>query len=256
MRLRASILLAVLVVLCTPAQGHAEPGALPLEKTSSLPGATAASVSSKPSLFCSQNEWPMSTTASGLASSRLCLFNYVSIEEKAAEFRQAQIRAHERLLWRQARERRERAAQRRAERRAAEARLAKYVSESEATVPRIAPRAVKATVEAGNAIATTPYVWGGGHGSFESSGYDCSGAVSYALHGGGLLEAPLDSSGLSAWGEPGPGKWITVYANSGHAWMTIAGLTFDTSGGGDGPRWHPSMVNSPEGYAVRHPAGY
>ncbi len=85
----------------------------------------------------------------------------------------------------------------------------------------------------------TPYIWGGGHGSFESSGYDCSGAVSYALHGGGLLESPLDSTGLETWGEAGPGKWITVYANAEHAWMIIGGLAFDTVGG-PGPRWHPA----------------
>ena len=106
-----------------------------------------------------------------------------------------------------------------------------------------------------DAIATTPYIWGGGHGSFESSGYDCSGAVSYALHGGGFLESPLDSTGLETWGEPGPGKWITVYANAEHAWMMIAGLAFDTVGG-PGPRWHSSPVDSPEGFIARHPPGY
>ncbi len=132
---------------------------------------------------------------------------------------------------------------------------AQYISESQASVPSSAPPAVQAAIEAANAIATTPYVWGGGHGSFESSGYDCSGAVSYALHGGGLLESPLDSTGLSTWGEAGAGQWITVYANSGHAWMIIAGLAFDTSGGA-GPRWHPEPVNSPEGFIARHPPGY
>ena len=115
---------------------------------------------------------------------------------------------------------------------------ADFISESQASIPAAAPPEVKAAIEAANAIATTPYLWGGGHGSFESSGYDCSGAVSYALHGGGFLESPLDSTGLSTWGEPGAGQWITVYGNPGHAWMTIAGLAFDTSGGA-GPRWHP-----------------
>ena len=110
-------------------------------------------------------------------------------------------------------------------------------------------------IDAANAIATTPYIWGGGHGSFESSGYDCSGAVSYALHGGGFLESPLDSTGLETWGEPGAGQWITVYANSGHAWMIIAGLAFDTVGG-PGPRWHRTPVDSPEGFIARHPPGY
>jgi peptidoglycan hydrolase CwlO-like protein len=129
-----------------------------------------------------------------------------------------------------------------------------FISESEASAPEAAPEQVKGAIAAANAIAMTPYIWGGGHGSFESSGYDCSGAVSYALHGGGLLEAPLDSTGLETWGEAGPGKWITVYANAEHAWMIIAGLAFDTVGG-PGPRWHSSPVDSPEGFIVRHPPG-
>jgi len=132
---------------------------------------------------------------------------------------------------------------------------AEFISESQASVPASAPPAVKAAIEAANAIATTPYLWGGGHGSFESSGYDCSGAVSYALHGGGFLESPLDSTGLTTWGEPGAGQWITVYGNSGHAWMLIAGLAFDTSGGA-GPRWHSSPVYTAEGFIARHPPGY
>jgi peptidoglycan hydrolase CwlO-like protein len=130
-----------------------------------------------------------------------------------------------------------------------------FISESEASAPASAPSAIQAAISAANAIATTPYIWGGGHGSFESSGYDCSGAVSYALHGGGFLESPLDSTGLETWGEPGPGKWITVYANAEHAWMMIAGLAFDTVGG-PGPRWHSSPVDSPEGFIARHPPGY
>ncbi|HWC09114.1 MAG TPA: hypothetical protein VG458_08680 [Solirubrobacterales bacterium] len=130
-----------------------------------------------------------------------------------------------------------------------------FINESEASAPANAPEAVKAAIAAANAIASTPYVWGGGHGSFESSGYDCSGAVSYALHGGGFLESPLDSTGLESWGEPGAGKWITVYANAGHTWMIIAGLAFDTVGG-PGPRWHSSPTSSTEGFVVRHPPGY
>jgi peptidoglycan hydrolase CwlO-like protein len=132
---------------------------------------------------------------------------------------------------------------------------AEYISESQASVPSSAPPAVQAAIEAANSIATTPYIWGGGHGSFESSGYDCSGAVSFALHGGGFLESPLDSTGLETWGDPGPGQWITVYANAEHAWMIIAGLAFDTVGG-PGPRWHPELVDSPEGFIARHPSGY
>jgi len=132
---------------------------------------------------------------------------------------------------------------------------AEYISESQASVPSSAPPAVGAAIEAANSIATTPYIWGGGHGSFESSGYDCSGAVSFALHGGAFLESPLDSTGLETWGDPGPGQWITVYANAEHAWMIIAGLAFDTVGG-PGPRWHPELVDSPEGFIARHPSGY
>jgi peptidoglycan hydrolase CwlO-like protein len=132
---------------------------------------------------------------------------------------------------------------------------AHFISESQASVPSAAPPAVAAAIEAANSIASTPYIWGGGHGSFESSGYDCSGAVSFALHGGGFLSSPLDSTGLSTWGAPGAGHWVTVYANAGHAWMIIAGLAFDTSGGA-GPRWHPSPVSSTEGFIARHPPGY
>ncbi|HTR75804.1 MAG TPA: hypothetical protein VMH33_11190 [Solirubrobacterales bacterium] len=129
-----------------------------------------------------------------------------------------------------------------------------FISESEASASESAPEQVKGVVAAANAIAMTPYIWGGGHASFESSGYDCSGAVSYALHGGGLLESPLDSTGLETWGEAGPGKWITVYANAEHAWMVVGGLAFDTVGG-PGPRWHESWVDSPEGFIARHPPG-
>lgn len=130
-----------------------------------------------------------------------------------------------------------------------------FISPNQASVPAAAPPAVKATIEAANAIASTPYLWGGGHGSFESSGYDCSGAISYALHGGGFLSSPLDSTGLTTWGAPGAGRWITVYGNAGHAWVLIAGLAFDTSGGA-GPRWHPSPPSSTAGFIARHPPGY
>lgn len=125
----------------------------------------------------------------------------------------------------------------------------------QAIPPPNAPEPVKAAIAAANSIAHLPYIWGGGHGTFESPGYDCSGAVSYALHGGGLLSSPLDSTGLTFWGEPGEGGWITVYAHGGHAYMVIAGLRFDTSGtGGSGPRWHEDM-RSPAGFIPRHPAG-
>ncbi len=132
---------------------------------------------------------------------------------------------------------------------------ANFISESEASAPASAPAAVRAAIAAANSIATTPYIWGGGHASFESPGYDCSGAVSFALHGGGFLSSPLDSTGLETWGDPGPGRWITVYANAEHAWMTIAGLAFDTVGG-PGPRWHPALVDNPADFIARHPPGY
>ena len=126
----------------------------------------------------------------------------------------------------------------------------------EAIPPPNAPLAVRAAIDAANDINDLPYVWGGGHGSFESSGYDCSGAVSYALHGGGFLDSPLDSSGFMVWGEPGGGSWITVYAYSGHAYAVIAGLRWDTSmTGGNGPRWSTEM-RSPSGFVARHPSGY
>jgi hypothetical protein len=126
-----------------------------------------------------------------------------------------------------------------------------------AVAPIDAPPAVKQVIRAANRIRAKPYVWGGGHGSWEARGYDCSGAVSYALHGGGLLDTPLVSGSMMRWEQPGPGSWITVYANAGHAYAVIAGLRWDTSGNlrGTGPRWHPE-TEARAGFAVRHPAGY
>ena len=110
-------------------------------------------------------------------------------------------------------------------------------------------------IAAADEIATRPYVYGGGHGSFESDGYDCSGSVSYALHGGGLLSSPEDSSALESYGEPGPGRYITIYADAEHAWMTIDGRRFDTVALQEsGSRWSDSMTST-GGYVVRHPAG-
>jgi peptidoglycan hydrolase CwlO-like protein len=126
-------------------------------------------------------------------------------------------------------------------------------SDGTATAPADAPQAVKNAIAAANAISDMPYVYGGGHGSFESSGYDCSGSVSYALHGGGLLSSPLDSTAFMTWGAPGPGNWITVYASPGHAYVVIAGLRFDTSGGA-GPRWQGPR--DPVGFVAVHPPGY
>jgi peptidoglycan hydrolase-like protein with peptidoglycan-binding domain len=124
-----------------------------------------------------------------------------------------------------------------------------------ATAPADAPQEVKDAIAAANKITDTPYKYGGGHGSFEDDGYDCSGAVSYALHGADLLDEPMDSSGLMSWGESGEGQWITVYAKGSHAFVVIAGARFDTSGKGEeGPRWRKEDA-SLDGYAVRHPEG-
>jgi hypothetical protein len=122
-----------------------------------------------------------------------------------------------------------------------------------AVAPSNAPRRVVRVIAAANRIAKgKPYCYGGGHGSFKSRCYDCSGSVSYALHGGRLISHPLDSSGLMRWGKGSRGRWITVYANSGHAYMKVAGLRFDTSmTAGAGPGWSKEMRSS-RGYSKRH----
>jgi len=229
MRLRSCVGLAVLAMLVMPSVTRASCGPI---------GPPA----------------PLTPTI-GVASTGFCSLEAQPLEQMVNRFHRITA-ARQRLRHReQERRRRERAARRRAKLRAAAERQAAFVSGSQVDAPNLAPTAVKDSIEAANSIATTPYVWGGGHGSFESSGYDCSGAVSYALHGGGFLESPLDSTGLETWGEPGPGRWITVYANAEHAWMVIDGIAFDTVGG-PGPRWHDPWVDSPEGFVVRHPAGY
>jgi len=125
-----------------------------------------------------------------------------------------------------------------------------------ALAPPDAPAAVQGAINNANQIVGRPYVWGGGHGSFYDDSYDCSGAVSFALFGGGLIPRPLTSGDLMRWGEPGPGRWITVYANAGHTFVEIAGLRFDTVGAeqGSGPRWHLATVST-DGYVARHPPG-
>ena len=131
------------------------------------------------------------------------------------------------------------------------------LSNGRAVAPRNAPAPVRAVVAAANRIRHRPYLWGGGHLGWRSRGYDCSGAVSYALHGGGLLDTTLVSGQLSGWGVGGTGRWITVYANSEHVFMVVAGLRYDTRDdppGASGPRWHPQMV-VPSGFVARHPAG-
>jgi peptidoglycan hydrolase-like protein with peptidoglycan-binding domain len=114
---------------------------------------------------------------------------------------------------------------------------------------------VERVIAAADEIATRPYVYGGGHGSFQSTGYDCSGSVSYALHGGGLLSSPEDSSALESYGDPGPGSHITIYANAEHVWMVIDGRRYDTIAQQEtGTRWSDSMTST-AGYVVRHPPG-
>ncbi len=139
-------------------------------------------------------------------------------------------------------------------------------SDGTATAPAGAPAAVVAMINAANQIIDKPYVYAGGHSRWNDSGYDCSGAVSYVLHGAGMLSSSEDSTGLESYGSPGPGKWVTIYANAGHTWIVIAGRAFDTAdfGGpdipsGTGPRWrtNPSgnLNDGTGGYVVRHPSG-
>ncbi len=125
-----------------------------------------------------------------------------------------------------------------------------------AKTPLGAPAAVAQIIAGGNAIARFPYIWGGGHGTFVDSGYDCSGSVSYALAAAGLLDTTLVSGQFAKWGEPGPGRWVTIYANDGHVFMYVAGLRFDTSGrnGPLGTRWQ-TAPRSLAGFEVRHPPG-
>jgi hypothetical protein len=131
--------------------------------------------------------------------------------------------------------------------------------------PASAPRRVKRVIEAANRLVEKPYIYGGGHKPFSSTldrGYDCSGAVSYALYGGRFLRSPLPSGDLMSWGEEGPGEWITVYAHGGHVYIVVAGLRFDTSmrdpdapGPSSGPRWSRTLRES-DAFVARHPLGY
>lgn len=126
-----------------------------------------------------------------------------------------------------------------------------------AVAPANAPQVIKDVIAAGNRIAFKPYIYGGGHGSWNDSGYDCSGSVSYALHGGGLISSPEDSGSLESYGSPGAGRWITIWTNSGHVYMYVAGLRFDTSAQSStgGSRWtRQSRSNS--GFIERHPSGW
>lgn len=146
---------------------------------------------------------------------------------------------------------------------------AKLLRDGTAAAPASAPPQVQQAVWAANTLQDKPYVYGGGHASFKAAGYDCSGTVSFALNGGGLLKSPLDSGSFMRWGESGKGAWITVYTHSGHAYVVIAGLRLDTSSAGvssrgsrrfarsateRGPRWRPTGRPS-AGFTLRHPAG-
>jgi hypothetical protein len=147
--------------------------------------------------------------------------------------------------------------------------VAQILPDGSAAAPADAPPQVQQAIFAANKIQAMPYVYGGGHGDFEDDGYDCSGTVSYALHGGGLLDSPLDSGSFMSWGERGKGLWITVYTNPGHAYAVIAGLRLDTSAASvtktntrkfkkaleRGPRWRPTERSS-RGFKARHPLGF
>ena len=148
--------------------------------------------------------------------------------------------------------------------------VAKLLPDGTAAAPALAPPQVQQAIWAANTITRMPYVYGGGHGSFRSRGYDCSGTVSYALHAAGLLDSPLDSSSFMRWGARGTGQWITIYTNPGHAYVIIAGLRLDTRSAGvsrmaravsgaravqSGPRWRPTR-RSWRGYWRRHPVGF
>jgi hypothetical protein len=132
---------------------------------------------------------------------------------------------------------------------------ARVLRDGSAVAPDNAPEVVKRVILAGNQIAKFPYKWGGGHGAWRDNGYDCSGSVSFALAGAGLLKSPLASGGFLKFGEPGRGKWITIYTNPGHIFMFVAGLRFDTSGRGRaGTRWQEN-TRTTSGFAVRHIPG-
>ena len=124
-----------------------------------------------------------------------------------------------------------------------------------AVAPAGAPPQVQQIIAAGNQIASKPYKYGGGHGKWDDTGYDCSGSVSFALHGAGLLDEAMPSGSFTSWGDAGPGQWVTIYANGGHMYMVVAGLRFDTSGRSNhNTRWQTEQ-RSAAGYTVRHPPG-
>jgi hypothetical protein len=125
-----------------------------------------------------------------------------------------------------------------------------------ACAPKNAPQNIKLAIWATNTLTTRPYIWGGGHGTFYDRGYDCSGTISFFLHHGGLLDQPTPSKAMQTYGECGPGKWVTIYARSGHVFAEVCGLRLDTSGlhQEEGPRWR-GTDRSLTGFVARHPAG-
>jgi cell wall-associated NlpC family hydrolase len=131
---------------------------------------------------------------------------------------------------------------------------AEVTPDGQAAVPFVAPQAVATVVQAANVIAKTPYRWGGGHGAWRDKGYDCSGSVSFALAAAGLLDGPLTSGGFLKYGQPGRGRWITLWTNPGHIFMEVAGIRYDTSGLRSGTRWQPTMRPT-AGFTPRHPPG-
>lgn len=129
--------------------------------------------------------------------------------------------------------------------------------DGKAIAPVDAPPEVVAVIAAANEIVGKPYRYGGGHGDWQDSGYDCSGSESYALRGADLVSRPLNSSEFMSWGEPGPGQWITSYAHGGHSFLVVAGLRFDTGyndSSSSGPKWSDKMRPT-DGFTVRHPLG-
>ena len=126
-----------------------------------------------------------------------------------------------------------------------------------AIAPASAPARVKKVIRWANRIRNKPYIYGGGHASFKSRGYDCSGAVSYALRGGRFVSSPMASTGYMNWNKRGRGKWITTYSNPGHMYLVVAGLRFDTAmTPGDGPGWSKNLRSIPGSFSARHPGRF
>lgn len=144
-------------------------------------------------------------------------------------------------------------------RRTVKGRVARIRTDGRAAIPRSAPKAVKRVLAAANLIVGKPYKWGGGHAKLVDSGYDCSGAVGYALIRAGLLNGSMVSGTFARWAAAGAGRWISIHANRGHVYMEVAGLRLDTSavadpGGSKGVRWRP-VIGRRTGFHTRHVAG-